>query len=149
MIQEKLKTLGISIPPVNPPLASYIPAKKSGNLLFISGQLPLKEGKLLVTGPMTPERNQEEVIQAMGQCFLNGLASATTVCSLDDLKGVVRLGAFVASTDHFFEQHKIANGASDLSQKIFGDSGIHSRSAVGVPSLPMNATVELEIIFQL
>jgi len=149
MILEKLKQLGISLPPVNPPLASYIPAKKSGNLLFISGQLPLKDGKLLVTGPMTPERNQDEVRDAMAQCFLNGLASATTVCSLEDIQGVVRLGAFVSSAENFYEQHKIANGASDLSQKIFGDSGIHSRSAVGVPSLPMNATVELEIIFQL
>jgi enamine deaminase RidA (YjgF/YER057c/UK114 family) len=149
MILEKLKQLGITLPPANPPLASYLPAKISGNLVFISGQLPLKDGKLLVTGQMTPERDQEEVIKAMAQCFLNGLASATTVCSLDQIKGVVRLGAFVSSAENFYEQHKIANGASDLSQKIFGDSGIHSRSSLGVSSLPMNATVELEIIFQL
>lgn len=141
--------MGLEIPVLNPPLASYIPAKKSGNLVFISGQLPLVAGQLLLTGAMTPQRSIEEAQKAMATCFLNGLAAAATVVDPQSIKAVVKLGAFVASTPEFTEQHKVANGASDLAKELFESAGIHSRSAIGVPSLPLNATVELEIVFEI
>jgi enamine deaminase RidA (YjgF/YER057c/UK114 family) len=149
MIFEKLKQLGIELPEVTPPLASYIPAKRSGNMIFISGQLPMQDGKLLMTGPMTPARSIDEAQRAMARCIINGLAAASTVVSIDSIRGVVRLGAFVSSSHDFIDQHKVANGASDLAKEIFGPSGTHARSAIGVPSLPLNATVELEIVFEI
>ena len=149
VITEKLQQLGLALPPIPKPAASYIPSKRAGNLIFVSGQLPLKDGKLLMTGPMTPERAVAEAQAAMAQCFLNGLAAAALCGDLDRIEEVIRLGAFVASVPEFTEQHLVANGASELAQAIFGDRGVHARAAVGVSSLPLNAAVELEIIFQL
>lgn len=103
----------------------------------------------MLAGPMTRDRDLEPAQAAMGQCLLNGLAAAAAVVKLDDIRGVLKLGAFVASTPDFFEHHKIANGASDLAQQIFGDAGKHARFAVGVTALPLGATVELEIQFTL
>jgi enamine deaminase RidA (YjgF/YER057c/UK114 family) len=149
MVQDKLQKLGISLPVPPKPLAAYIPARKSGNLVYISGQLPLKDGTLMMTGPMTPGRNIEEAKAAMKQCFINGLSAATQVCDLESIKGVVRLGAFVSGTPDFTEQHLVANGASEIIPDIFGDQGYHARAAVGVSSLPLDATVELEILFEI
>ncbi len=148
MLDNKLKELGIILPEPARPLASYIPARKSGNLIYISGQLPLLDGKLLMTGPMSPERDKEEASRAMAQCFLNGLAAAAQLVNLSGITGVVRLGAFVSSTSNFIEQHIVANGASELAAQIFGEAGRHARAAVGVASLPLDATVELEILFE-
>ena len=148
-IREKLKELGLELPEVAKPLASYVPARRSGRLVYISGQLPLENGKLTLTGAMTPESDLAAAQSAMARCFLNGLAAATLVTELDEVEQVIRLGAYVTSTANFTDQHKVANGASDLAQQIFGSRGVHARAAVGVPSLPMGATVELEIIFEL
>jgi len=148
MISARLKELGLELPQPAKPLASYVPARKSGDLIFISGQLPLENGALMMTGPMTGERSLEEAQEAMARCFLNGLAAATLESPLDGIREVIRLGAFVASVPEFTDQHLIANGASNLAQEIFGKAGKHARAAVGVPCLPLNATVELEILFR-
>lgn len=143
----KLAELGLVLPPVAKPVAAYTPARREGSLIFISGQLPLKDGQLLATGAMTPDRDLAEIQAAMGQCFLNAVAAAGLVCDLDDIEGVIKLSAFVACSADFYDQHLVANGASELAQKIFGQSGVHARAAVGVPALPLGATVELEVIF--
>lgn len=152
-IQVKLDRLGLALPAVAKPVAAYTPARRAGSLVFISGQLPLEDGKLLLTGPMQPGPASGHSIEAsqaaMARCFLNGLAAAGLVCDPDEIDGVVKLSAFVACTPDFTEHHLVANGASELAQKIFGDAGVHARAAVGVPSLPLNATVELEIVFSL
>ncbi|MCR9140676.1 MAG: RidA family protein [bacterium] len=147
MLRKRLQTLGIEIPALTPPLASYVPAKRHQDVIYVSGQLPLLAGNLLMTGPMQSGRSLDDAQNAMGRCFLNGLAAAGTVVDLDEIQGVLKLGAFVASEPDFADQHKVANGASDLAQEIFGASGIHARFAVGVAVLPLNATVELEIHF--
>lgn len=149
MVKQKLQTLGISLPAVVPPVASYVPAKRCGNLVYISGQLPVKDGQLLMKGAVSAGSSLDNAKAAMRQCFLNGLAAAGLVCDLDAIKGVVRLGAFVSSAPGFTDQHLIANGASDLAKEIFGEAGIHARAAVGVASLPLDASVELEILFEI
>lgn len=148
MLSRRIAELGLELLPAVKPVASYVPAVRAGNLIFVSGQLPMKGGKLLLTGAMTPKRDLQEAQAAMARCFLNGIAAASLVVDIDRITSVVRLGAYIASVPDFTEQHKVANGASNLAQKIFGDSGMHARFAIGVPSLPLNSTVELEIIFQ-
>lgn len=148
MVQEKLKELGLEIPVVNPPVASYVPAKRSGNLVYISGQLPVRDGKLILMGQLKSDDDVEPAQAAMAQCFLNGLAALTTVADLESIQQLVRLGAFVASAPDFHGHHIVANGASNLAQQILGDAGIHSRAAVGVSALPLNAAVELEMLFE-
>jgi len=147
VIQTRLNELGLKLPAVNPPIASYVPAVRSGALIFVSGQLPTVEGKLLLTGAMTPARSLDDAQAAMRQCFLNAISAALLVCNEPELTRVVKLTAYVASTPDFTDQHLVANGASDLAKEIFGEKGIHARAAVGVPSLPLGATVELEVIF--
>ena len=147
VITKRIQEAGLILPQVNPPIASYVPAVRSGSTIFTSGQLPMKEGQLLMTGIMTASRSLEEAQNAMKQCFLNAIAAALLVAREDEIKGVLKLGAFVASAPDFTDQHKVANGASDLAKLIFGDAGVHARFAVGVASLPVNATVELEVIF--
>lgn len=150
MLRERLTARGIEIPPLTPPLASYVPAKRHGSLVVVSGQLPMQaDGNLMMTGPMHSGRSLDEAQLAMERCFLNGLAAAATVVDLDDLQGVLKLGAYVASEPDFSDQHKVANGASDLARELFDDNGIHARFAVGVSALPLNATVELEIEFMI
>lgn len=148
VIRKRLSELGLSLPAVNPPIASYVPSLRENGIVYVSGQLPLQDGQLLMTGQMTPGRSVEEAQAAMRQCFLNAIAAALLVCSESELQRVLRLGAFVSSSAEFSEQHKVANGASDLAREIFGDAGIHARAAVGVISLPLNATVELEVSFR-
>lgn len=152
MITERIKELGLKVPEIAAPVASYIPARKEGNLVYVSGQLPLRKGQLLMTGPMDANRKLDDALEAMEQCFLNGLAAAGAaegVSGIDALKSVVRLSAFINSVADYTEQHLVANGASELAGKIFQEAGKHARSAVGVASLPLGATVELEIIFSL
>lgn len=148
MVKQKLQSLGITLPAVVPPVASYVPAKRSGSYVYVSGQLPMKDGQLMMKGPIAGGRSIDEAKAAMRQCFLNGLAAAGLVCDIDAIKSVVRLGVFVASAPGFTDQHLVANGASDTAKEIFGDAGVHSRAAVGVASLPLDASVELEILFE-
>ncbi|MBK6607611.1 MAG: RidA family protein [Leptospiraceae bacterium] len=145
-IEEKLKSLGLELPPIPKAIASYIPANGAGNLVFTSGQLPMKEGKLLYTGRTGAEVSLEQAKEAMKQSCLNALAAIKGyIGDLDKIGRVVKIGAFVSSDNAFFEQHLVANAASDLLMELFGEAGKHARFAIGVNALPLNACVELEL----
>ena len=145
VLQRSLERLGLTLPPVPKPVASYIPARKVGNLIYVSGQLPMRDGKLMCTGPVPSQVSLEDAQAAARQCVLNGIAAAMSV---GEARGVVRVGVFVQSDDGFSEQPKVANGASDLLLDLFGDGGRHARAAVGTNALPLNASVEVEFLFQ-
>jgi enamine deaminase RidA (YjgF/YER057c/UK114 family) len=148
-ITEKLRSLGVNLPPVSGPFGSYIPAKRVGNLIFVAGQLPMKDGKLMATGQVPSKCSVELAIEAAKQCVINGLAAVNGLPGgVDQIAGVARVGAFVSSDTSFTEQPKIANGASDLLQQIFGPAGQHARAAVGVNTLPRDGSVEIEFIFE-
>ena len=150
MIEEKLKEMGIEIPEAPKPLAAYIPAIKVGNLAFTAGQLPLKNGKLVVEGKLGRNLSLEEGVKAAEQSAVNCLSVLKSVCgNLDNIEQIVKLTVFVNSTDDFTAQPAVANGASELMVKIFGEAGKHARSAVGVSQLPLNAPVEVEVIAKL
>jgi enamine deaminase RidA (YjgF/YER057c/UK114 family) len=144
-----LKRLGIVLPPVSAPVAAYVPTKRVGNLLYVSGQIPFREGKLLAMGPVPSTVSLEDAKAAARQCVLNGLAAVrAAVGSLDHVVQIVRVGAFVASDDGFTDQPKVANGASELLVEIFGEAGRHARAAVGVNVLPLGASVEVELLVE-
>lgn len=146
-IQETLKELGLEIPPVPAALAAYIPSKRVGNLVFTSGQLPLVAGKLRKTGKVGKEVTLAEAQEEAKQCLLNALAAILLqIQSLDKIKSIVKLGVFVSSSPDFTEHHLVANGASELVALIFGENGKHARFALGVSSLPLDASVELEVV---
>ena len=146
-IEEKLAEMGLILPAAPKPIAAYVPAVRSGNMLFVAGQLPVRDGKLLATGPVT---NTEEAAAASRQCALNGLAILKEQVGGDwsRVVRVVRLGVFVQSADGWPDQPKVANGASELMVQLFGEAGRHARAAVGVNALPLNATVEIEFVFE-
>ena len=146
-LRDELKRLNITIPQLAGPFGSYVPARRSGNLIFISGQLPMREGKLLATGAVPSRCTVEQARLAASQCVINALAAAATAIDLDHLRGVVRIGVFVNSDPAFFEQPKVANAASELLIQLFGEKGQHARAAVGVSSLPLDAAVEIEFVF--
>jgi enamine deaminase RidA (YjgF/YER057c/UK114 family) len=147
-LHEQLKKLNITIPQLAGPFGSYVPAKRAGNLIFVSGQLPMLDGKLLAAGPVPSGCGIDQARTAAGQCVINALAAAGTVIDLDQLAGVVRLGVFVNSDSTFYEQPKVANAASELLIELFGGSGRHARAAVGVNSLPLDAAVEIEVVLE-
>lgn len=142
-----LKALGITLPPAPKPVAAYIPFVRSGSLIFVSGQLPMRDGALLATGQCPSPVPMEKAQEAARQCVLNGLAVVADALggSLDRVERIVRLGVFVSSADGFTEQPKVANGASELLQQVFGERGRHARAAVGVNALPLGACVEVEM----
>jgi enamine deaminase RidA (YjgF/YER057c/UK114 family) len=147
MIEEKLNQLGLKLPEVAKPLAAYVPAKKVGNLIMTSGQVPLVNGEIKYKGKLGKDLNEEDGQKAAEICALNCLAAIKSIAgSLDNIAEVVKLTVFVSSTEEFTAQPKIANGASELMVKIFGENGQHSRSAVGVSSLPAGSSVEIEMI---
>ncbi|XAL99394.1 RidA family protein [Phycisphaeraceae bacterium D3-23] len=152
-IQEKLAGLGLTLPPAVKPVASYVPSLESGRHLFLSGQLPMKDGKLVATGPVGSADGPalEEAQQAAQQCALNAIAQIDDALKGDwsRLRRFVRLGVFVAAGPDFTEHHLVANGASELLGKVFGPLGEHARSAVGVPSLPLGASVEVDFVIAL
>lgn len=146
MIEEKIKELGFEVPEVAKPLAAYIPAKQVGNLVMTSGQVPLVKGVINYTGKVGSELSEEEGQKAAQICALNCLAAIKGVIgNLDKIVEVVKLTVFVASAENFTAQPKVANGASELIGKIFGEAGKHVRSAVGVTALPLNAATEIEM----
>ena len=146
MIEEKIKELGLEIPEVAKPLASYIPAKKVDSLVMTSGQVPIVKGVIKYAGIVGKDLPEEDGQKAAQICALNCLAAIKEVIGdLNLIKEVVKLTVFVASSETFTSQPKVANGASDLIGKIFGEIGKHVRSAVGVTSLPLNAAVEIEM----
>jgi len=144
--EERLSELGLSVPEVAKPVAAYIPAIRTGNLVMTSGQLPMRDGKLITTGKVGGEVSVEEAVDCARQCALNALAAVRAeVGDLSSVKRIVKVVAFVASTSDFTSQPLVANGASELFGEVFGDAGRHARSAVGVPVLPLDAPVEVEI----
>jgi enamine deaminase RidA (YjgF/YER057c/UK114 family) len=148
-IDERLAALGITLPAVAAPVAAYIPALVSGNLVFTSGQLPMVEGVLPATGKLGAAVSAEEGKELARQCALNALAAVESVIgSLDRVTRIVKLVGFVASDPSFTGQPGVINGASDVLGEIFGDAGVHARSAVGVTVLPLDSPVELELIVE-
>ncbi|TAN14221.1 MAG: RidA family protein [Rhizobiaceae bacterium] len=149
-IEMRLKALGITLPPAAAPAANYVPFTRAGNLLFVSGQLPLKDGKLVSTGLLGRDLDVAAGKEAARQCAINILAQAKAAAgSLDKVRSVLRISVLVASTPDFTEQHLVGNGASDLLAEVLGDAGKHSRVAVGMASLPLNASVEVESILEI
>jgi len=148
LIEEKIKSLGITLPNPPTPAGSYIPAIKTGNLLFISGQIPMESGKVLFTGKVTDE-NLETAQKAARMCAINLLAQMKReLGSLDKVKKIVRLSGFVNSDAEFYQHPKVINAASDLLFEIFGDKGKHSRIAVGVACLPLNSMTEIDAVIE-
>jgi enamine deaminase RidA (YjgF/YER057c/UK114 family) len=148
-IDARLKELGIVIPEVATPVASYVPAQVTGNLLYTAGQLPFFDGALIATGKVGGEVSPTDAVELARVCTLNALAAAQSVLgSLDRVKQVVKVNGFVASTPEFIGQPSVLNGASELLGEIFGDVGKHARAAVGVAVLPLDAPVEVELILE-
>lgn len=150
IIEEKIKTLGLSVPEPAKPLAAYVPAVQIGDLVFTSGQVPLQDGVILYTGQVPTELSVDDARKAAEICCLNCLAAVKGVAgSLDAIDRIVKLTVFVNSAPGFGEQPMIANGASELLEKIFGEKGKHARSAVGAAGLPKSSAVEIEMIVKL
>ena len=150
-IATRLRALGLSLPATQPPVATYVPYVITGNLVVISGQLPMVSGRLGWTGKLGQEVSLQDGMDAARQCLLNMLAHLATACDgeLDRVARAVRLGGFVACTPAFTDHPAVINGASDLMVEIFGDAGRHARAAVGVPSLPLDAPVEIDGMFEI
>ncbi len=150
-VAAALERLGITLPVAQPPVANDVPFAISGNLLVISGQLPMRDGKLAVSGKLGAGVALEDGVAAARQCFLNILSHANTALGgdLDRVTRLVRLGGFVASTPDFTQHPAVINGASDLAVAVFGDLGRHARAAVGVVGLPLDAAVEIEALFEI
>ena len=150
MIEQKIAELGIEIPDAPAPLAAYIPALLSGNMVFTAGQLPMVNGQLLYEGKVGFDVSLEEAVQAAEACAINCLSVIKAVAgNLDKIRRIVKVTVFVNSADGFIKQPQVANGASELLVKIFGENGKHVRSAVGVNELPINAPVEIEMIAEI
>jgi enamine deaminase RidA (YjgF/YER057c/UK114 family) len=148
-IDSQLQTLGITLPAAAAPAANYVPFVMTGNLLIISGQLPMEAGKLAVTGRLGGGVSLEQGQQAARLCAINIIAQAKAALSdLDRVTRIVRLGGFVACTDDFTDQPQVINGASNLMVEVFGDAGRHARAAVGVNVLPLGAAVEVDAIIE-
>jgi enamine deaminase RidA (YjgF/YER057c/UK114 family) len=148
-VEDRLAELGLSVPDVAAPVASYVPAVRSGSQIFTSGQLPMRSGQLIATGKVGAEVSPEEAAACAQQCALNAIAAVKSqLGDLDLVKRVVKVVCFVASTPDFTGQPQVANGASELLGTAFGDAGVHARSAVGVAVLPLDAPVEVEILVE-
>lgn len=146
----RLAAMGIELPQAPKPVASYVPVRTMGNQAFVSGQLPYIQGNLAQQGVVPSQVNPDSAKAAARQCAINALACLELALgSVDRVRGVVKVGVFVASDPGFGGQPAIANGASDLLVEVFGDAGRHARAAVGVASLPLNAPVEVEFIFEI
>ncbi len=149
MIEDKLKELSIEIPTPPSPAGSYIPVVTTGNLAYVSGQIPMKEGKVVFEGKVPEIQSLDSARDAAKICVINGLAQLkANLGSLDKITKFVRISGFVNSSPDFTEQPRIINAASDLLVEIFGDMAKHSRIAVGVSSLPLNSTVEIDMIVE-
>ncbi|MES0035470.1 RidA family protein [Mesorhizobium sp. M0046] len=148
-IEKRLSELGVTLPAAAAPAANYVPYCRTGNLLFTAGQLPLKEGKLQASGLLGRDVDTATGKEAAKYCAINILAQAQAALGdLEKIRRLVKITVFVASAPDFVEQHLVANGASDFLVAVLGDCGKHARSAVGTASLPLNAAVEIEAIFE-
>jgi enamine deaminase RidA (YjgF/YER057c/UK114 family) len=145
---ERLEAMGLELPEVARPVAVYVPAVRSGDHVHTSGQLPMRSGELITTGKVGGGVSPEEAYACAQQCALNALAAINAEVPLDQVRRVVKLVVFVASDPDFTGQPVVANGASELVGEVFGDAGVHARSAVGVSVLPLDAPVEVEMIVE-
>ena len=149
-IKEKLAALGLTLPTAAAPVAAYVPAVKTGNLVFTAGQLPVVDGTLVLTGKVGSDVTPEDAKKMAEICALNALAAISLVADIDQIEKIVRVGGFVNGAPGFVAIPAVINGASELLIKIFGDvNGKHARTAVGVAELPLNAPVEVEMVVQL
>ena len=144
----KLAELGIDLPAVVAPLAAYVPATRTGNLVYTSGQLPMVDGALPQAGKVGAEVSPEQAKALARTCALNALAAVDSLVGIDSVTRIVKVVAFVASAPGFNGQPGVVNGASELFGEVFGGAGVHARSAVGVSELPLNAPVEVELIVE-
>ena len=149
-IKEKLSALGLTLPTAAAPVAAYVPAVKTGNLVFTAGQLPVVDGKLVLTGKVGSDVTAEDAKKMAEICALNALAAISLVADIDMIEKIVRVGGFVNGAPGFVAIPAVINGASELLIKLFGEvNGKHARTAVGVAELPLNAPVEIEMVVQL
>jgi enamine deaminase RidA (YjgF/YER057c/UK114 family) len=147
--EERLAALGHVLPPVPAPVAVYVPAVRSGDLVFTSGQLPMVDGTLAATGKVGGGVTPEQAKELAARCALNAIAAIRAeIGELSRVRRVVKVVGFVASTPDFTGQPGVVNGASELLGDVFGDAGVHARSAVGVPVLPLDAPVEVEVVVE-
>lgn len=146
---KRLAELNLTLPSVQKPVASYTPAVRTGKLVYTSGQVPIREGKILHAGKVPKDVSLEDAMKACEISTMNGLAALDQLLGgIDNIERVIRVCVYVNSAPGFTDQPKVANGASDLLVKIFGDAGRHARSAVGVSELPLNAAVEVELLVE-
>ena len=149
-VKEKLAALGLTLPTAAAPVAAYVPAVKTGNLVFTAGQLPVVDGKLVLTGKVGSDVTPEDAKKMAEICALNALAAISLVADIDQIEKIIRVGGFVNGVPGFVAIPAVINGASELLIKLFGDvNGKHARTAVGVAELPLNAPVEIEMVVQL
>lgn len=149
MLSQQLKDKNIALPPVAGPFGAYVPVKQVGKLIYVAGQLPMRDGKLIAAGQVPSRCTIELAKEAAGQCVVNALGAVASVLgSVDVIVGVVRVGVFVSSDVTFTAQPQVANGASEFLLNLLGDAGKHVRAAVGVNTLPLDASVEVEFIFE-
>ena len=150
-IEAKLAELGITLPRPMPPLANYVPYVVTGNLVVVSGQLPTINGKVAMSGKVGWGVSVDQAKEAARLCFINVLVHLKAACDgdLDRVTRVVRLGGFISAPSEFTQHATVMNGASDLAMAVFGEAGRHARSTIGVPSLPVDAAVEVEGLFEI
>lgn len=144
----RLRELGVELPAVASPAGDYVPARRSGTLVFTAGQLPIVDGALQATGKVGAEVDVARARELARMCALNALAAVDALVGLDAVTGVVKVVGFVASAPGFTDQPAVLNGASELFGEVFGEAGAHARSAVGVAELPRNAPVEVEVVVE-
>ncbi len=150
-VDARLAALGITVPAAAAPVANYVGYVKTGNLVFVSGQVPIKDGKFLYQGKVGAEISLYEAQQAAALCAINIIAQIKDACGgdLDKVRRIVKLGGFVNSTPEFTDQPKVINGASDLMVEVFGDAGKHARAAVSAGALPLNVAVEVDAVAEI
>lgn len=145
---ERLKMMGITLPNVPKPVAAYVPYVQHGDVLLLSGQIPVRNGQLAYEGQVGAEQNLEAAQQAAKLCALNAIAvGAEAAGGIDQIARVLKVVVYVASATDFTDQHLVANGASNFLGEVFGEAGVHARAAVGVAELPLNSTVEVDVTF--
>ena len=149
-IKEKLAEIGLILPVAAAPVAAYVPAVKTGNLVFTAGQLPIVDGKVVITGKVGAEVTSEQAKDMAQICALNALAAISLVADIDQIERIIRVGGFVNGVPGFVAIPQVINGVSELLIKLFGEvNGKHARTAIGVAELPLNAPVEVEMVVQL
>lgn len=150
-IETTLAELGITLPSPMQPIANYVPYVVTGNLVYVSGQVPAIDGKVAVVGKVSWSVSLDQAKEAARLCFINVLVHLKAACGgdLDRVRRVIRLGGFIASPSEFTQQALVMNGASDLAVAVFGEAGRHARTTIGVPSLPADAAVEVEGLFEI